>query len=456
MQSSFNKNTAIKITYETLMHVLDYSTDEIYILDKNHRIVYVNKVCERHYGVKPSMIIGKYNEEMFNKGYWSPMLTPIVFKEKEAVYMIQDTYLGSQIMTSAIPILDDNQEIEYVIFTSQEIQQTGYVEATSHSFEKEELEISGIQSQFITESPKMKEIISLLQKIAPVKSTVLIKGDTGTGKSLLTNYIHQLSQRTGSLIAINCAAIPEELLESELFGYAPGAFTGAREGGKKGLIELANEGTLFLDEISDMPLTLQAKMLHVIQNKEFRPLGGSQSMEVDIRIVAATNQSLEEMVKQKKFREDLYYRLNVIDITIPSLNQRKEDLQPLINHFLAKFNTMHHLNKKITNDCLLFLTSYDWPGNVRQLENVMEKLVVTSKDIIEVADIPDLIKKNSQLKHTLPSNKNLDSAVNNLTRNIVRESYLKNKSSRKVAEDLNISQSRASNLIREHCQDLRE
>src|SRR5699024_885634 len=396
MNNQLDANDAIQITSETLKRVLDYSTDEIYIIDRNHKIVYVNKVCERHYGVTPSTIIGRDNKELFHEGYWGPIITPMVFERKKPVHTIQDTYLGAKLMTTAIPILEDDK-IEYVIFTSQEIHHYRMMEKPTKLFDQKETEDSRHNPDFIANSPEMKKTLQLCRKIAAVDSTVLIKGESGTGKSILANYIHQLSNRTGSFFTISCASIPDALLESELFGYAPGAFTGAKKDGKQGLIELADKGTLFLDEVGEIPLQLQAKLLHVLQDKEIIPVGGNETRKVDIRIITATNQDLDDMVRQKQFREDLYYRLNVIDIDLPPIRKRKEDLVPFIHHFLYKFNRMYQLNKVIAKDCLALLTAYEWPGNVRVLDVVTERPVVTSDDIIQIDDVPDLIKHSSQL-----------------------------------------------------------
>jgi|SRR5690625_3806761 len=457
MVKELETNNSIEITSETLKRVLDYSTDEIYIIDRNYKIIYVNKVCERHYGVIPSKIIGRSNKDLFKEGYWGPSITPMVFEQKKTVHLIQDTYLGAKLMTTAVPVFKDG-EIEFVIFTSQEIHHYQMMEKPTTLFSQEsKSSAEEKEPNFIANSPEMKKILQFCRKVAPVNSTLLIKGGSGTGKSILAKYIHQISNRSdGPFFTISCASIPEDLLESELFGYAPGAFTGAKRPGKGGLIELANKGTLFLDEIGEMPLHLQAKLLHVLQEKEFMPVGGDEMKRVDIRILTATNRDLEDMVQQKQFREDLYYRLNVIDINLPSLRDRKEDIIPLIYHFLYKFNNLYNLDRVIGKDCLDLLTEYDWPGNVRQLENIMERLVVTSENIIETEDIPDLIKHNNKVKPSLTSSDTLDSAVENVKKGMVRTSYSKYRSSRKVAADLSISQSKASNLIRQYCSDLKQ
>ncbi len=231
----------------------------------------------------------------------------------------------------------------------------------------------------ITRSATMKRIFGVALRVAKVDSSVLVTGETGVGKEILAKFIHQHSSRTeGPFIKINCSAIPENLIESELFGYESGAFTGAKREGKPGLIEMANGGTLFLDEIGDLPFSLQVKILRVLQEREIQRVGGIKVKKVDFRLIAATNKNLEDMVKQQEFREDLFYRLNVVPVMIPPLRERREEIVPLTALFLDKYNKKYGISKKISAEVIQSFTSYEWPGNVRELENTIERLVVTS------------------------------------------------------------------------------
>ena len=439
----------LEITGESLKKILDYSSDEIFVLNGERRIVFVNSACEKHYGLKPEEVIGKSNEELLEKGYWKPSIVPLVFKEKKTVTMKQITYIGAELLTTAVPILNDKNEIELVVTTSQELQN---YKSIKREGEKENKLENYNSSTPITNSEKMKNILRVCEKIAKVDSTILIQGESGTGKGVLAQYIHEISKRKDkTFLKINCAALPVDLLESELFGYVEGAFTGANKSGKKGLLEVANQGTLFLDEIGEMPLSLQAKLLQVIQEKQFIPIGGRETKKVDIRIITATNRDLIEMVNKKLFREDLFYRLNIIDIHLPPLRERKEDIIPLTYNFLYKFNKKYEMNKIISQECLDIFYCYPWPGNIRQLENFMERLVVTCDSIVQKCDLPDLIVDNIQTKkqYTLPTT--LDDAIELVMKRLVVESYKKHKSSRKVAKDLNISQTRAVKLINQFC-----
>jgi len=248
--------------------------------------------------------------------------------------------------------------------------------------------------EFVGVSPQIMSVFDLLEKVIPTRSNILILGESGTGKGLVAEVVHCNSQRKDKpFISINCSAIPENLLESELFGYRKGAFTGAASD-KKGLITMADQGTLFLDEIGDMPLSLQAKILKVIETGEVSPIGETKSIYADIRLVAATNKNLEEQIQKGLFREDLYYRLNVIEVKIPSLRERKEDIDVLARHFVETYSEEN--NKKvvgITDEAMDILLNYPWPGNIRELRNVIERAVVLSGSAnIDVAELPDRLK----------------------------------------------------------------
>lgn len=254
--------------------------------------------------------------------------------------------------------------------------------------------------EFVGVSSQIRQVFNLLEKVIPTRSNLLILGESGTGKGLVAELIHCSSPRKDKpFISINCSAIPENLLESELFGYRKGAFTGAAAD-KKGLITMADQGTLFLDEIGDMPLGLQAKVLKVIETGEVLPLGETKPRHSDVRIIAATHRNLEEQIKKGLFREDLYYRLNVIEITIPPLRERKEDIEVLVRYFIDKFADLN--SKKVvgaTEEAMDILTGYSWPGNIRELRNVVERAVVLSgSETIGSAELPEKIKTQSSAK----------------------------------------------------------
>jgi two-component system NtrC family response regulator len=265
---------------------------------------------------------------------------------------------------------------------------------------RQELKETYSFNNVISRNPKMHGIFELVRHIAGTKSTVLIEGETGTGKELIAKAIHYSSEdRRGNLIAVNCAALPEALLESELFGHERGAFTSA-EARRKGRFELADKGTIFLDEIGDVSGAMQSKLLRVIQERRFERVGGHESIEVDVRIVAATNKNLEAEVQHNRFREDLFYRLNVIKIDMPPLRERPEDIPLLITHFVAKYARSGEPPKKVSPDAMERLLAYRWPGNVRELENAIERAAVTSVgDTIEPEKLPPRVLGSAAEEH---------------------------------------------------------
>jgi two-component system response regulator HydG len=257
--------------------------------------------------------------------------------------------------------------------------------------------------EVVGRSPAFTRVLEVVRQVAPTRSTVLITGDSGTGKELIANLLHQHSPRADKpLIKVNCAAIPETLLEAELFGHEKGAFTGALAQ-KKGRFELAHEGTLFLDEVGDMSLALQAKLLRCLQEGEFERVGGQETLRVDVRLVAATNQDLAAAIAERRFREDLYYRLNVISIRLPPLRERTGDIPLLIGHFIKKYT--EETGRKIegiTQDCLETMTAYPWPGNVRELENIVEQLVVMAREpLLRKEDLPATIRQEGRRRDVM-------------------------------------------------------
>ncbi|MFF2876483.1 sigma-54 interaction domain-containing protein [Gottfriedia sp. NPDC057991] len=456
MPNTTNDKLKLEFSNEILQKILDNSPNEFYVLDKDARIVYINKACERHYGIKLKDVVGKLNDELISKEYWKPLILPRLFKEKKTVIMKQVSYVGKEIITTAIPLLNDQQEIELIITTSQDASYKDlYIPDEQEINEADQAAI--YKNNIITNNKEMSNIVKICEKVAKVDATVLIQGESGTGKGVIAKYIHQKSSRNKApFLSLNCATIPEELLESELFGYKDGAFTGATKGGKQGLLELADGGTVFLDEIGDISPKVQAKLLKVIQEFEFMPVGGKQPKKVNIRILSATNRNLYEMVQNKEFREDLYYRLHVVNLKIPPLRERKEDIIPLTYHFLSEFNRKHQMNTIISEEALNTFYNYSWPGNIRQLENMLESLVVTSDGIIKIQDLTDLLienKKESPINEEI-SDCSLLASLEEVEKNIVINSYTKFRNTRKVADDLEISQSKAARLVRKYCSEL--
>lgn len=307
------------------------------------------------------------------------------------------------------------------------------------------------QSRLIMESASMKRIFNIIQTISHVDSTVLLLGESGVGKSVIAHMIHRISNRARKpFVSINCGALPENLIEAELFGYEHGSFTGGKKGGTTGLFEVANEGTIFLDEIAELPYNLQSKLLNVLQEHTIRKVGGTTNKKINVRVIAATNKELNRLVKEKKFREDLYYRLNVVPLTIPALRERREDIPYLMDYFVNKYNKKYGLLKELHPQMKEEFIHYDWPGNIRELENTIERLVVTnsSESLDHLLDRQDIKGKldGSGTFHFTP----LKEAKKLLEKELILKAYDLYENTYKVAEALQVDQSTIAKKLKEY------
>jgi PAS domain S-box-containing protein len=386
-----------------LQEIVYNSRDNIMVTDGEGYIRLVGPSCKEIYGLEVSELLGKNVLELEQQKIFSPSISRLVIEQKSPQTIMQETNKQQKLMVSAYPVWSEEGELCAVISYSHDLTEimelkrryeTLTVQLKQFENEIEELREKNSGGEgFIVVSDKMRAIQRLIQKVAVVDSTVLILGESGVGKNVIAKEIHRCSRRSGGqFVEINCGSIPEGLLESELFGYEAGAFTGASKSGKPGIIELANQGTLFLDELGELPLTLQAKLLKVIQEKRLQRIGSTAYQDVDFRLIAATNCDLEQMVKEGKFRRDLYFRLNVIPIHVPPLRERPEDVAALIKLQLRTLNERYGLQKRLDPEVTNVLLRYPWPGNVRELENVLERMVVTAdEDVITLDQLPSEI-----------------------------------------------------------------
>ncbi|RXT08763.1 sigma 54-interacting transcriptional regulator [Ammoniphilus sp. CFH 90114] len=455
------------IEYNELELIIRESFDEILVTDRQGTIKKISARCEELYGMPAERLIGKKTSELAHDAVFTPSLTPLVLQEKKKVSGIQMTKTGKKLYVIGNPIFDDEGEIYRIVFNSREYSEIEALESRLLETEdllnkyREELnqlkQIVSDQKPVIYNSKEMNQVYQIASKVAQVDSTVLIVGETGVGKGMMARYIHQESSRSkNKLIEVNCGAIPENLIESELFGYERGAFTGANKEGKKGVIELADKGTLFLDEIGELPLSTQVKLLQFLQDNTFRRVGGSELIQVDTRIIAATNQELPRLVKEKKFREDFYYRLNVVPITIPPLRHRSEDISILIQFFVSSFNSKYGLHKQLHEDIYPMLCQYAWPGNVRELENLIERLLVTCDgNIVKVEELPSYLLENNTadqgivVKSLIP----LKEAVEQLEKKMITMAYETYKNTYKCAEVLEVNQSTVVRKMKKYLED---
>lgn len=371
----------------------------INITDGEGRVLFLNATHRQITGHDPALYLGRTMKEITEEKLISESATLISLEKKQPVWINQvSSHKDRFFQVKAIPVMDEKGDIVYVINylldaseliklrdELQKAEDNNKTLTTKNELLRQKLNQSG---EIIYRSKKMEKIVEVATKVAECDATVLITGPSGSGKEVIANLIHAHSRRSQEpFIKINCAAIPEQLLESELFGYEAGAFTGGNPKGKKGLIESAHKGTLLLDEIGELPLSLQSKLLRVLQTQSVRHVGSNKDIQVDFRLLASTNANLKQMIEQKTFREDLYYRLNVIGIALPGLDERPEDIIPLLYHFLDQDNEKYHMKKTFQKNALQYLAGQRFPGNVRELRNVVERMVIMSQgDQITAAD----------------------------------------------------------------------
>lgn len=374
---------------EYVRAVIECIDDGIFILDDKSTVLEIN---EKGLGTKKREdIVGRTMRELINEGIYRDSCTLKVIKSKSKETMFQ--YDETETLTTGIPYIKDGK-IEMIVCCERELKEIDIMKEqlriNEEKLDKYKSEINYLRSilaketkDIVLESPKMKQVVELALTAAKYDSRVLVEGETGVGKEIIAKLIYRNGiRKNGPFIAVNCSAIPENLIESELFGYEKGSFTGADEKGKKGYFELANKGVLFLDEIGEISLSFQSKLLRALQENEIQRIGGKKSIKIDVQVIAATNKNLAEKVQTGEFKADLFYRLNTFPIMIPALRDRQADIVPLIYSFADKFNKKYGTQKRFSLSSLNVLQVYEWPGNVRELENIIERLVLTIRDDI--------------------------------------------------------------------------
>lgn len=377
-----------------LWSLSESSFDGIFLTDAHGRIVYFNPAYLEISGFSKEQLIDRNIKDLIQTGEIPDACSPEVMKTKKPVTKVINYYHGVSALVTSTPIFDDTGKLVRIFSNVRDITQLIKLRAQLGEYSRRlrQAELSHqAENKLIAASKIMETLIKTAARIANFSSPVLIQGESGVGKDMLARYIHDCNDIATDrpFVQINCGAIPELLLESELFGYEAGAFTGASNKGKIGLLELANQGTLFLDEIGEIPLTLQVKLLQVLQTNTFFRVGGTKKTTLTTRIIAATNSNLEELLAAGRFRQDLYYRLNVIPIKIPPLRERREDIVPLLLHFLEKNNQKFNLSLRLAPRTIELLANYSWPGNVRELSNVLENMMImTDGSVIEDQVIP--------------------------------------------------------------------
>ncbi|GLQ50047.1 RNA polymerase subunit sigma-54 [Dyella flava] len=445
--------------YTDFQEIFHNCFDGIYVADGSGRSLWLNEGFERAYGLEARDFIGRDVRELERLGHMKPMITWKVITTKQRQSAVQRTKAGKSVLATGIPLLDERGNVRKVIINSRDLtelvalqQRLSEAEADLARTRSELAQLrleAGRVDQVTWSSAAMQEVVDLGLRLARVDTTLLIQGESGVGKDVIARLIHtEGTRRDGPFVKINCGAIPTELLESELFGYESGAFTGARKEGKAGLFEVANGGTIFLDEIGEMPAPLQVKLLQVIQDRTFTRLGSTRTVKVDLRLIAATNRDLRSMVRERTFREDLFYRLSVVPIDIPPLRERPEDIAPLTQRFLQEINERYGFTRHFSGAVMDRLLRYAWPGNVRELRNVVERLAVTAReDEIGLETLPsDLLVEN--IRH-VPSNKPLKAAARSHEVETVQATVERLGSIGRAAVHLGVSESTVKRRLRE-------
>lgn len=436
--------------------IIENSYDGIYITDRRGKTIMVNKAYERISGIPRDTIIGEYMSNLVASGLLSTSLTEEVVSSKETVTRTQRNRNDKEVVITGNPVFDEKGEVRHVITNVRDITELVNLntklaaESSRADLYQEEILRKAADENIAYGSQEFENVLNLCSKVSKMDSTVLILGETGVGKEIVAQYIHKHSPRKSKpYIKINCGAIPQNLLESELFGYVSGAFTGANAKGKPGRFELADTGTLFLDEIGELPLNLQASLLRVLQDSEITRIGDSKSKKVDVRIITATNRNLESMIQDGLFRSDLYYRLNVVSINIPPLRERKLDIPPLAEKTIQDLNRKYKTQKSLSPDFVRLLMEHSWPGNIRELKNFIEKqFVLSDSDAIDATIAPNITaepakntagsKESTEQADELPTYAEARSAME---RDLFKRAMEKGKSTYKAAALLGMSQS---------------
>jgi PAS domain S-box-containing protein len=435
--------------------ILDISADGFLIVDDKGNILEINKAYCNWLGRKREDIVGKYVLDVI-KNSKLPEILITGETEVDVLHKLADGQSPSRekyVAVARAPVIDGDRviaavgQIKFSRETLELAEKLQHIGMELQYYKNELRRLVGSQYSFDTMigcSKKFMEMKALAQKAAVSDFSVLITGETGTGKEVFANAIHQASERRHKpFIRINCAAIPGELMEAELFGYEEGSFTGARKGGKKGKFELANGGTVFLDEVGDMPLAMQAKLLRALQEKEVEKVGGYHPVPIDVRVIAATNQNLEERIKSKTFRPDLFYRLNVIQVRIPPLRERPEDIPLFVEYFLDDLKERYGKEVAMSPEAARLLAAYAWPGNIRELKNVIERAYsMVDGNVILSTHMPANILSKTKASETAAHGRSLDSLLEEIEKEILLTVLRKNQYNyRATAKELGVHRS---------------
>ncbi|HML36449.1 MAG TPA: sigma 54-interacting transcriptional regulator [Bacillota bacterium] len=460
-----NREFVVK-NYRELLAILNCIKVGVYITDGEGNTIMLNDESSKTGGLTREEVLGKNMRELEALGFVENSITLKTLRSGAEENMIQNLGDGGKIYVTGVPLYNDGSNIGLIISTERDITETlqlrELLKERDQNTEKYQKEIEYLKMQnivmwgnLIAEDDSSKQTAEKARRIAGLGTTVLLIGESGTGKEVYANFIYQNSTRVGKpFIKVNCAAIPENLLESEMFGYEKGAFTGADKNGKMGLFEMANHGTIFLDEIGDIPVHLQPKLLRVLQEKEIMRVGGEKTISLDVRLIAATSKDLEKEIEKGNFRRDLYYRLNILPIELTPLRGKSKDIRALSKYFVESFNKEYKIRKTITEDAIDALQSYKWPGNIRELENIIERLMISfDGDKItrfQVETAIGVIKKEDSINHENLEGKTITELIEDYEKNILVRMLEKYKRPSVVARKLDMNKSTLSRKMKKY------
>lgn len=435
---------------EPLRSLLDALHDGVYITDANGITVTINKAYERITGISRAEVVGFHMADLVKAGFISKSASLEVIRERRPITLVQTIHDSRKIVVTGTPMFNADGSIAYVVTSVRDITELLLAKHAQEQLEQIQRireaykvpEITALSAPGVITSQQTEPCFTLASRVAKSTAKILIQGETGTGKTLLARYIHHQSDRAdGPFMELNCTAFPEGLLEAELFGYATGAFTGAAPKGKQGLLDVAHGGTLFLDEIGDLPLALQVKLLKVVEENRYLPLGGTTFRHANVRLITATHQDLNDRVKQGLFREDLFYRISVVPLWLPPLRKRRDEVIPLLNYYLDHFNQLHGVQRCWNPEALELLSSYSWPGNIRELINLTERLAVTvSENEITATSLPNEVFPSVTISPE-PINGDLRHQVMRFEQQLIQQALTNYGTTRAAAVSLGIDQS---------------
>ncbi len=446
--------------------IIDSSSDGLFVCDAEANVIRVNPASERIHQRPAAEMVGRNMRDLIAEGFVDRSAALEASLQKKTVSLLQNLSGGAKLISVGTPVFGHDGELIRVVVSERDISEIDRLqrelenqEAIKDQFRHQMLEMQQAELEsrrIIARSPNMIKSLRQAMKVATADSSVLILGESGVGKGVIADMIHHNSRRAGRpLIKINCGAIPESLVEAELFGYEKGAFTGANPGGKPGQFEMANEGILFLDEIAELPLATQVKLLRFLEDGRITRVGGTEERKLDVRVLAATHRNLEEMVERGSFRLDLYYRLNVIPIHVPALRERRDCLVPLIRHYIDHFAALNKSPKRLSREALEALTGYAYPGNVRELMNICERLVVMSEtEVIDLSDLPTQVAGSVRvgIKENIdwPETVSLQEAVETVERNLLARARERYRNQTEIAEALGVNQSTIARKLKRY------